>query len=138
LLDGLLAVVLLVLGFVSAIAVFLFGRVSLKLSYDPIRGEVIKLLRAVPLPLHEVAVALEERENEKFGEDNDSTIDDTALVARALREDPALILFSIAQVCMHAAASIPVVEAQIVEPDVVELAEAVIRPPSRPVGARLR
>lgn len=136
LLDGVLSAIVLIGGFVAAAVAFVIGGRLRRVRYEAIRGELIKLLRVVPLAVDDLAVALAERENETFGEDNDDTINDTEVLARGLHKDPAMALFALAQLSLHTTMPEPVAEDLLVE--VVEAVEERVVPPSRPVRRRLQ
>jgi len=87
------------------------------------RREVLKLIRVAPLPVDQLATIIEEREDEKYGDDQ--TIDDTQKITPRMRRDAAIELFSQAQRCLHAADPEPVVQAVAMDADP--------KAPSRPV-----
>ena len=126
-LDGLLAAGTLLGGFCASVVVFLIGRRKASLDYGMARREVIKLIRVAPLPVDQLATIVEEREDEKYGDDQ--TIDDTQKITPRMRRDAAIELFSQAQRCLHAADPEPVVQAVAMDADP--------KAPSRPVRRRL-
>lgn len=129
-LDGLAAAAVLVIGFIAAVAVFFFGRRYSTLRYESVRRELFKLVRVTALRVDELAEFIAAREDEKYGDDN--TIDDTDVITKRIGLDAGVELFSLAQVCLSAAAPEPVVEATVIEPVVNEN-----RAPRKPVARRI-
>lgn len=107
--DAMLLVLSAVIGVVGPVVLFVYCRRLTRQDYRPARRALIGLLRVAPLRAGDLADALAARDGEKF--EDDSLIVDTDLVAEPLRNDAALEIFSLAQVCLSAAAPEEIVAA---------------------------
>ena len=70
-----------------------------KLPYAQIRGELLKLIRVIPLRPYELSTVLSGMENEKLGS-GDEVMSTKEIVAQ-LNTDPAMHIYSAAQRILH-------------------------------------
>jgi hypothetical protein len=104
LLDLLIAGATLIGGTIVGLIVYVISEKYTKPRYELVRGELIKFLRVAPLPIDQLVASIKEQEDETFDTESFGVIDDTEAIADGLEEDVAMELFSLAQVCLSAAA----------------------------------
>ena len=91
-----------VLGLSIAILIFLVGRKFSTVRYRSIRGDVLKLLRVVPLDLFELAELVLSMERKPI--DSEDNISDADIVVEGMMNDVAVEIYSVAQRCLNLAA----------------------------------
>lgn len=125
-LDGLAAIGALVAGAGALFAMFLAFRQFWAFQYDDVRRDLVKLIRVLPLRVKAVARQIRFFDGKEF--DNGHTLDDVDVILAGMLDDPAIELFSLAQVTLRSAAPIEVIEAS-----EAEASSQSPRPPDRPV-----
>ncbi|WP_157665122.1 hypothetical protein [Mariniblastus fucicola] len=94
-LDILWSVLTIIGGIIAAYIVIRISRPARRLPYAEIRGELLKLIRVIPMMPHELSSVLSALENKKFG-DGDDLMDADEITAH-LQADPAMHIYSAAQ-----------------------------------------
>lgn len=96
------AVGIAVVGIAVALWVFKKGRKYSSVQYPLIRGEVLKLLRVVPLDFRELLRLVLAMDRKAI--DSDVDISDADVVVEGMIDDVAIVIYSIAQRCLNLAA----------------------------------
>lgn len=112
LLDGCFACVIFVVGVIVSLMLLWRGSAATKVVYAVARPDLLKLFRAAPMPVTEMAEVITQREGEKYGEDD--TIDDTEVIVERMLTDSGIAIFAQAQLCLRAADPEPLVEPMVI------------------------
>ena len=112
LLDGCFATVVFVAGLILSLMLLWRGSAATKVVYRVARPDLLKLFRAAPLPVAEMAEIISQREGEQYGEDD--TIDDPDVIVERLLQDAGIAIFAQAQLCLRAADPEPIVEPMVI------------------------
>lgn len=101
--DWLYALGMLVCGGIGALSVGVAAEWLGRFSYPDMRYELSTLFRVVPISVSEMADAIARLEGVEYGEGVEQKIEGTRALADSLREDTALRLFTLSQICLRAA-----------------------------------